>query len=921
MRTLLRHLLSHLRPAPAAIPPDTAGLARHDARGKPLTVSQYQQIWAHPPSFAAFLPWVDWLDGDRCLLLEDGHSVSAVYELTPFTTEGRKEARLAEIRDQVEDALQNSFDGLEEKPWVIQFFCQDERDPQAWIAHIRDYIRPAARDTPFTGAWLEQMTRHLTVVARDGGLFEDTLVTGTAWQGRRRRVRMVVGRLTGASESTRRTPAQMLNQTCQRFTAALAGAGVPAHRLGAVDIYLWLVQWFNPGNDRAFYQRLADRYRTENHAPGLLPFARDFGEDVLACSPVSDVDNGVWWLNDRAHRVLVAERLTDPPPPGALTGERQTGDHIRAAFDELPEGSILALTAIAIPQEPLEKNFTRLERNAIGDNAAARAVQHDAKEAIRWLAARHRLWKMNLSFFISAPDLAGLREREDTVTTTLSRHGIAVLQPENLVAPLNAWLRVLPGCFSPADDPHGWYSQLAFVQHIAGLLPVFGRATGTGHPGMTFFNRGGEPLHVDPLNKADRGQNAHMLLFGPTGAGKSATLNALFAQMMAVHRPRLYIIEAGNSFGLFADYATRYGLTVRRVSIRPGSGVILPPFPDAHLALDASPDLPPDDADKPEEDDEKRDVLGEMEIAAQLMITGGEPREVEKYTRADRGLVRRALYETAQRCVTENRAMLPADLRATLLTFSITDSLHQKARDRAADMASCLDLFTSGFEGEVFNRPGETWQDADVTLVDLAHFAREGYEAQMAMAVIALTNHINSLGEREQHSDRDLIYAIDEAHLITANALLSPFVTKASKMWRKLGIWLWLATQNMEDYPATSAKMLNMCEFWMCLVMPPKEVEEIARFRTLSDEQKQMLLSARKLSGAYTEGVLLAQNHQSLFRVVTPSLYLALGQTEKDEKAARRRLMDTHGCSELDAALMIAAAMDLARGLVPREAL
>ncbi|WP_256662318.1 TraC family protein [Klebsiella variicola] len=127
MRTLLRHLLSHLRPAPAAIPPDTAGLARHDARGKPLTVSQYQQIWAHPPSFAAFLPWVDWLDGDRCLLLEDGHSVSAVYELTPFTTEGRKEARLAEIRDQVEDALQNSFDGLEENPWVIQFFCQDDR--------------------------------------------------------------------------------------------------------------------------------------------------------------------------------------------------------------------------------------------------------------------------------------------------------------------------------------------------------------------------------------------------------------------------------------------------------------------------------------------------------------------------------------------------------------------------------------------------------------------------------------------------------------------------------------------------------------------------------------------------------------------------------------------------------------------------
>ncbi len=106
-------------------------------------------------------------------------------------------------------------------------------------------------------------------------------------------------------------------------------------------------------------------------------------------------------------------------------------------------------------------------------------------------------------------------------------------------------------------------------------------------------------------------------------------------------------------------------------------------------------------------------------------------------------------------------------------------------------------------------------------------------------------------------------------------------MTKVVKMWRKLGAWLWLATQNLDDYPDCAEKMLNMAEWWVCLTMPQKEVEAIARFKTLSEEQKQVLLSAAKLSGCYTEGVVLARKVEALFRVVQPSLYLALGMTEK----------------------------------------
>ncbi|MBI8523351.1 conjugative transfer ATPase, partial [Pseudomonas aeruginosa] len=95
------------------------------------------------------------------------------------------------------------------------------------------------------------------------------------------------------------------------------------------------------------------------------------------------------------------------------------------------------------------------------------------------------------------------------------------------------------------------------------------------------------------------------------------------------------------------------------------------------------------------------------------------------------------------------------------------------------------------------------------------------------------------------------------------------------------------------------------------------EVEKISRFRELSPAQKSMMLSARKESGKFTEGVLLAKGKEYLFRVVPPSLYLALAMTENEEKNQRYSIMQATGCDELEAALQVAADLDQARGLPP----
>jgi hypothetical protein len=140
----------------------------------------------------------------------------------------------------------------------------------------------------------------------------------------------------------------------------------------------------------------------------------------------------------------------------------------------------------------------------------------------------------------------------------------------------------------------------------------------------------------------------------PTGAGKSATALDKLAQMIAIYRSRIFLLEAGNSFGLAGDYFESLGLTVHRVSIKPGKAISLAPFGDSHLLMQEKPDeliisedaLP--DIDDDEDKDEKRDVLGEMEIAARLMITGGEPAEEQRMTRADRGMIREAIMIAAR---------------------------------------------------------------------------------------------------------------------------------------------------------------------------------------------------------------------------------------------------------------------------------
>ncbi|MCR6651421.1 MAG: hypothetical protein NVV73_07970 [Cellvibrionaceae bacterium] len=259
-------------------------------------------------------------------------------------------------------------------------------------------------------------------------------------------------------------------------------------------------------------------------------------------------------------------------------------------------------------------------------------------------------------------------------------------------------------------------------------------------------------------------------------------------------------------------------------------------------------------------------------------------------TRADSGILKNAILNaTSEAKIAGKVDLLPEDIIRHLRTQ--VNEKPDSAR-RINEMADAMELFTDGFAGELFNRPGEELPDADYIRIEMADLASgNDTNDKLSVAYIAIINQIIARAIRTQRDGRPTINLTDEAHVITTNPLLAKYLVVVSKLLgRRMGLWLWQATQNMEDYKDDAKKMLAMFEWWMCLKIDKGELAHIERVRELNDDQRSMMLSTRKQSGCYTEGVIMSDNVQGLFRIVAPTLCFALAMTEKRRAAGAHEI-------------------------------
>ena len=168
---------------------------------------------------------------------------------------------------------------------------------------------------------------------------------------------------------------------------------------------------------------------------------------------------------------------------------------------------------------------------------------------------------------------------------------------------------------------------------------------------------------------------------------------------------------------------------------------------DTGLALEEA-----EEAEAGETEEGASDPLGQMELAARIMVTGGEDDALHHLSRAGRLALRKAILKAAEDARRGDRTqVLTEDVAQALRTLP---DLEAHRRAEAEEMAEGLELFCTGLQGHFFNRAGRPWPEADVTILELGFLAREGYEDSLSVAYTSIMSHIQDLVERRQREGR-----------------------------------------------------------------------------------------------------------------------------------------------------------------------
>ncbi|WP_210467430.1 conjugative transfer ATPase [Vibrio crassostreae] len=892
-------------------------------------------------SFVDILPYKSFDQQTETFILEDGVSRAAVFTINPISTVGATTRNLVESREGIERILHS----IEAKApnlgqWILQEFTYNDNRISQVMNQLRSYVGPFAKGSQMTDEYFRVVEHHLRGISKEGGIFKDLAVTKEQWGLKIPRTKFVLYRRISKAEKNRIEegkfdPAQEINELIETIQVNFDQVGITYKRDTKKDVLFWLYRFFNPNPDCGM--ETEDFYDLMTDVEGEGDIGPELRETLINSRPVSNVEENTWTFDDMKMRFLRFSELKAPPRIGQLTGEVVTGTGLNAsvqnAIDAIPDGCMMAKTIVFVGKNDQEERMNKLKkasRTSSTESERARQILHQAQ---RDNISNPQSVRCTMGVYVSAKTTRELDAKQRKIIATYSNNNVKLLKDEDDGLSLDSFIQHLPMKYNPLKDTKNHYKRLMKTDHAANLSFMFGRGEGSGNPGMMFYNRGGAPLYHDPLNPKERLMNAFQFIIGPPGSGKSCTIVQMAVMAQAMHRPRMFIIEYGNSFGLLGDYFKNQGLSVNKMRLSVRDAPSLAPFADIDHVLDDHQDVSTFDdwdvdGDYIEEEidataDEERDFLSEIELITFLMITGGEEREYQAYSRADRQLVREALIKTAQRKRDEGsegkpKPTITQDVIDTMISMArgiyTDDELTEEQKKTLAKMATTLKMFTQGFKGKLFNRVGEQLPDADVTIIDLADLAKDANKDMLAVAFTALLQQVNYLAEQHQHSGKHNLFFIDECHLVCSNPLIGPYLVKMVKCFRKLSTWPVFATQNVGDMAGGSRKLLTMIEWYFALNTPKEEVDDIAAVKGLSEEDKHLLQSTRKQDKGYTEGVIITPKYKSVFRSVPPSLYLALAGTEGHEKAERKAIMIEKNVNEATSAYYVARKLDKLRG-------
>lgn len=917
----------------------------------PLTESKFKKLFSSRTAFVDYLPFMSFDDQNEVVILDDGVSCGAVFRVYPIDVDGRGEDVLFHAASEINTALQAApID--DDYPYTIQIYMEDKQ-PQNLADLYRPHIAKHAQGTKLTETFLEVMNEHSSLMNNSTGLFSDDRILDSmspkGWRAIDRQIILVIYRkapkaVWDKESDNHSSQFEFFSEKISAFISQLTGGvGLKINKMNENDIFQWLAPIFNPtplgweGSAVDWAQK--NNIDIPNSEKGA---SWDLAQIICPEPPkvINDYDakRGIMKFGNQYSRFITLQPVHRSPDIGIYTTDIRKGKQVIASsWDKMPADSWFVFTITPLASHVVERQLDNvIQVSNAGSGHEAQKAYLQASEGKKFLSSgSERIYNFHAGVYVKAHSIKELDQKYHAAISILnsSRTMNAISEENDLIA-TDSYIRNLPFVYDyKFDQRHSKRAFKTYTSHIACVLPFYGRPTTDQHFCFLNYNRSGELVPVDPF-QGDRARVAHSLTLGPTGAGKSATQVAQAIQSMAVKRPRQFFIDKGGSFALTAAYYEAHGLNVRRIVFHNNSNETLAPYAETYSAINFLESLREEEEKNKlltrnqkkfekinsdqtlktgnvfsdDEDDDERDYLGEMMNVTLLMITGGKLNELEKLNQFHIAFIQEALINALYYAKNND---LPHALPA-----HVAQELHEIAsREKQKDaeigrtlyqLAMSMEAWTRGTQAKFFNQYSEPFDDkVDATFLELGVIANEGNEAMLAVAISTLISNITQIGEKHQHSGRHIDVFLDECHYVTANELLVDSVVVGVKVWRKISIWLHLATQNITDFPNHAAKILALLEWWWLLAMQPDDARALCDLKHFDQNTRYIMDQCSAKPPYYVEAVMISDKFTPMIiRLIPPSLYLALGKTDGNEKKKLMELSKELNVSHLEAAMI-----------------
>lgn len=884
----------------------------------PLTQNQYNRLFDSQFSFVDYFP-IDGYDPESGMFtMTDGINVGGVWQLTAADMDAKPEETKSEFNDRLASAL-NALPQDTEQPYTVQLFMLNA-EIQNLGEHIRENLPEHLQEDRLSKSVADMMQSHSDLLTHEQGAFQDSRVAQEkGWRVSTQKIFLCIYRNQSEQywSKSRKTPAQRLRDDIGSFMAALNGLRIQAKPVDDHELHRWLGAYFSAGE----YRRMSKAEFVKRRDVA----SHDLGEQCFSIQPEyvhseEPEERGIFKFGDRYIRYLTTHGLESVPKDGCLT---IGADKEASVWEQMPPGTMMTWTIVPQPKSVIDAQIDKVAASA--QKSASEDADYTYEQATaaktECLQNGQRIFYVQIGAYLSAETKAALLDRTTTASDILSQtQCLSFIRPDHDLISHDSFIRALPFVYDFSHDrKNALRARMSYLTQLAATLPLYGSGKGSDNLCYLMFKRNGEPFMCNPFIKSDRTRVAHQVVFGPTGSGKSATMVSMALMSMAVNGPRQFILDKGNSFGLLADFYEAHGKKVRRLTFNAASKDTFPPFFETQAALNEasnvdvkSKSLVAEDEDVDASDDEERSYLSEMLNVIKIMVTGGKQREADMLRQAEIAFLQQALIAGLRKSVEQGDPHArPQHIYDAMMEMAEHESISDLAM-RYRDMAAAMQLWTEGPRGRLFNQYGNGFDaDADLTIIETGALTNEGNEDMFAVAGLSTLTNITALGERTQYDGRHIEVILDEGHYWMQLSLLIRGIIQATKVWRKLGIWLIFATQDFSDFDEKAKKILSQAEFWWLLSMGEDEASQVSRFKDLTIEEHHLIRQAIIEKPNYSEGTLLSERFGcGLNRYIPPSMILALAQTDADEKKERKKLMKEHQFSELDAAYMIAEGID-----------